>query len=1175
MPGAVVADALPTGSTRNLVDWHIGATLRWFGTTLANDGSFNFDADHGKGMLDLSVLVASLPAQAAFIQGWPIAGKPFTLALAMAFAPFNSPDLFPTGPSAGFVEATCGTADDVFIRHRSIAPGLIETRTSRILVSLPTLKLASAIAWPIDGLSATFPAPLAQNAFAPHPRHAADWRQDIKVDGANAHAHTVALIVRDAELPARHLIESGGSVTLGAPWTFPALATHSLNGGSASVTWTSIDEIVVGHVSALEQEAVATLDAPPGDLAFAARYRGSLPVGQEEFAVSAGLFSKAMARAGIPSLELLIGLRLAQKARGAAAPAAASDLFISGAALIEVAVDDDITLGHRVATPWIAPLFDAKALGVLGAIPQAPWNGQASSYDLAPYSATPLDRDAVIPFSTSDASVTWIKRYRERIAASLPGRQVPRFEPVSQAIIADANLPVDGDDPAPWLSRPIWLRTLTAWKAILAAAPKLPLADRAVTVMPMLVGDASTSLRATTVRFALHRSVDDQPVGAEPVAATGQTWQAGNSYEVIVLTRNAVAVVAVANDDAKVLSESQPIDGKESNRLAQLALSVPDEPLAAALGQLTDVSASLLTDDQKRYRTHNVTGFLKLPGYLDTVQQPHRLRDRLRTVFPSATLAWPRVAVRADWNDKPQPAALALGDQRPLQDAPYSWAGDVRSFSVTGAAPAFAADAPFRNASVLTIGQRALFRRPTDEDMTAPPDRALIPVPPRARVPNAHSVELGLQPLRLLGTDLKLESAIAPIQPSHFEIVTTGRRPGVLFFQYDGLSFADGDQSFDAHQPRFGRPADRGPVVFRQTRAPRSTAYQPIDDLSRRRQTFIGSDYIDDASHLMPFALAKGSMTALRILSDDGSAPAVETILLRLARTDASSFSLSGSWDGTLRLTATLYAVDGAAAVTRLAGVGLTTTSTRISLVIESKRFTFPSPAVGAAVPNPHFKPHRTSAFDVPITLSLEADSSALVRSVLKSADADSTACLIISLPVPGPSVPSGIPSDLSDGPPRLVSIPVPVAATRQPSLRIETATLAFGDPAYDREISSKTASDNQQTDGKSYLLALDRLEYDLAASIYFAAGHVVTTALKDKVGADPVWDPTPEPMTLQLGVLRKSTPAAIRPSAARRCGVYDAQGFLAAATSVRIRASLRDRAGGFTGSRSQQTGRL
>src|SRR5690349_9632793 len=100
----------------------------------------------------------------------------------------------------------------------------------------------------------------------------------------------------------------------------------------------------------------------------------------------------------------------------------------------------------------------------------------------------------------------------------------------------------------------------------------------------------------------------------------------------------------------------------------------------------------------------------------------------------------------------------------------------------------------------------------------------------------------------------------------------------------------------------------------------------------------------------------------------------------------------------------------------------------------------------------------------------------------------------------------SAIISDLQRGPPRLLSIPVPIAAYRQPSLRIATVTLAFGDPAYDREISSKTASAGQQVDSQSYLLALDRLEYDLAASIYFAAGLVVKTSLNDPVGKDPVW---------------------------------------------------------------------
>lgn len=1140
LPGAVVATPLPAGLTRDLVDWQVGSTLRWFGAKLSpkeltGDDQFSFDADHNKGTLNLAISIKHLPEQAEFIQGWSVAGAPFTLATAVAFALPKSPALFPDTPSAGFAEVTCGAPGGLFIRHRSRTPGRVETQTSRIVVSLPNLKLTSAIAWPLDGLTATFPDP-----FAPSSRAAADWRQDIKVEAANEHTHHVTLAVRDAELSAVNLFESGGAVTLGAPWTFPAIATHTLDGGR-SLTWTSVDEIVVGHRSALEREAAGTLDTPPGELGFVARYRGSARPNLQPFTVSAGVFSKAMARAGVPTLELLISLRLAQKANaasGSSSAAAASDLFISGAAIVEIGAEEDSTRGHRVVTPWISPLFDAKALGVLGSIPQAPWSGRVSPYDLAPHAANRLSLGTPIPCGTNNASIAWIKRFRERIAGSMPQQQISSFEPVSQSVIEDTDLPADGADPAHWLSRPIWLRTLAAWKGVLATTRKKPVADRAVTVTPIVVGDPGGSLRTTAVRLALRRSVNDEQVAS--VAATDTTWQPGSSYEVIVLTRNSVAVVAVANDEAKTLHESQqPMAGDERNRLAQLALSVPDEPLAAALGELTDVSADLLPDNQQSLRTHRVGGFLELPGYLDAVQQPHRLRDRTRMVFASAALAWPRASVRAGWNGAVQTAALELGDQRPLQDAQYSWAGDVRSFSVTGAAPAPGANGAFRNASVLTTGQRALFRRPTDEDLTAPPDRALTPVPPRARVPNPQSVELGLNSLRLRKADSTPEAAIAPIQPSHFEIVTTGRRPGVLFFQYDGLSFADGNQSFDAWQSRFGRPADRGPVVFRQARAPRSTMYQPMDDLSRRRQTFIGSDYIDEARHLLPFALAKGSMTALRTLGSNGPAATVDTILLRLARTDASTFSISGGWNGVLKLTATLYAVDNNAAVAQLATVGLTKPEARFVLAIDGKSFAFAVTTVGAASLNPYFKPQTNpakSAYDVSITLSLSPSNTTLAQGALQSADAESSASLIISLPVislpvPAPAAPGAPISDLECGPPRLLSLPVPIAAYKQPSLRVDTATLAFGDPAYDREISSKTASASQQVEGEPYLLALDRLEYDMSASIYFAAGHVVTTSLKDQVGKDAAWDPADEQMVLQLGVLRKATPAAVHPS--------------------------------------------
>jgi hypothetical protein len=69
--------------------------------------------------------------------------------------------------------------------------------------------------------------------------------------------------------------------------------------------------------------------------------------------------------------------------------------------------------------------------------------------------------------------------------------------------------------------------------------------------------------------------------------------------------------------------------------------------------------------------------------------------------------------------------------------------------------------------------------------------------------------------------------------------------------------------------------------------------------------------------------------------------------------------------------------------------------------------------------------------------------------------------------------------------------------------LKIETTTVAFGDPAYDRQLASQTASDTKvvlDAPDTRFLLALDRRYYDLGSSALLAAGAISSdTALFEK----------------------------------------------------------------------------
>ena len=76
----------------------------------------------------------------------------------------------------------------------------------------------------------------------------------------------------------------------------------------------------------------------------------------------------------------------------------------------------------------------------------------------------------------------------------------------------------------------------------------------------------------------------------------------------------------------------------------------------------------------------------------------------------------------------------------------------------------------------------------------------------------------------------------------------------------------------------------------------------------------------------------------------------------------------------------------------------------------------------------------------------------------------------------------------------RAFSLPLLLARDDGPKLRLPLRTIAFGDPAYDRQLASPTKSVALHSNTREWLLAVDRTEYDLRSTVYFAAGVVSST---------------------------------------------------------------------------------
>ena len=1173
-----ISPGASTAPQRQLIEWELGKSLRWFGVRLDLAGAAHpFDVDHANGQLRLSVKGRAPSEGAEFLRHWPMPDAQLTLHLACrsesrAQPGGNHHGLWePLMLVAGFAETLCEKASLTTIRHRMINTGasIRPAWQSRLLVTSADLALttfSSAIEWPLDNLADDR---LDPPHFQPASHRASDWSRKITISSAPRYRHKIRISLCDVELDDALLGTNKDYNKLVGAWTFPAVVDHSLVRGETEIHWTAVDEVVIGDLELFVVEAKKAVVSKPGGkdevmsagYAFVARYRDAvqaLSKQSKSYAPSSGVFNNALARTGLPTWEMVNAL-FKHITAPPNPPNVPIGLFISGASVVDVATTlatmEAQAEGHTIVTPWLAQLGTGAAhasLGPLDLIPQAPASGTGtatvSTFDLAPQLPRKLDTRPPVRLPAGVASVALLARALDtqmrEPKAKESSRLVDDYTPVSQAITASFEHKYDPNIlPADYLKSPIWLRTIIAWKAVKDAykdktylqsqnGDKLELADN-ISTMVLLTPRRGVVADRRVIRVIPMRITDNAVSDQQKVP------QARKRFDLLVLSRDGLHTLELPDIDIDI--DQPEAVSQLGPRLLQIALTATAAPLAVAVAEVVDPDPLVGAD----LRLHGSLDFIDLPRFLDEPSASRPLRLREQTLFGSPAMAWPRPAERLGIAH----AAPHLGDQRPLQDADHAWAGDVRSLSV--AARAWKADETFGKASVFAIGQKALFRRQKDEALMAPPDRAQIPVPPRARIPVPQSIEQALQSLRLKDNHGKLEGAISAIQPPHLEIVTTGRRPGVLFFQHDGLIFGDGDDRFDHAHHRFGRPGDRGPVVWRQMRAPRSTKFGEFwsydkPQLDRRRRTFLAENFFQKPTpgdwknaQLQPFVVARGPMLVLR--HDDPITGSLIGVLLTPidivdGKHSGNAFVLDANWKGVLPLLASSHSTiqsNGTLTQIDLSAVliaqGLLTTSARVTLVVGEQNFRFEKityVSTGAV----------TGAAQSLLTLTLLKSELAGAQQALRMASGDVRTLLVVELNsephfhdaaldskvVKEIVLNTKIADALVSGPPRILTMPMPVAPVDRPFLPITTATIAFGDPAYDREIASKTESARLRDKDGTILLAADRNEYDIGSSIQFACGRVASTD-----GSDPEWaaDSQALDISISFGLIRKAAP--------------------------------------------------
>jgi hypothetical protein len=1063
------------------------ASLAWFGASAPVDPS-TLAVDHRLGTLRLGF--GGLELENPPIRGLILDELKATGMLGVTFASRNAEaggdEAYGRALGAAYFEIEASNEEGASLRHRIQLPAPAEgdgPGSTPILVTLPTVARVSTIGWPVGSVR-----PLLGDQ--PFPGEDRGHPLTVRLaPGLATLEHRVEIRIVDAPLPTRAIAAPG--FVLASPWRFKALTEHSVKTADTNpVKWTTIDDVNVVDLRALSERlkdgGLGTVEHRR-TYAFSARYKSArrTPVNEDPNIRSAGI---------VPTGEFgAIGQLVAAAAPGR------GELVVLGSAASEVPVPAGATSGVALTLPWIAPLFAGADIAPLNAIPQAPASGtrqvKIAAFDVA--AALPFRLDTARGRATLGFGTGSVSEVAAVLGTSFGAGALEATRSADRAFASNLYpAPPATDAPLFWRSlmalARLWFRTPPGREQLEAAT------------LVTTAGGAPARLVA-----ALRQA--DPPTPAAEAA------------DLIVIGRNSVALLALPRPDARRLAEAP--GGDFLHALGRMALTAMAEPLIT-------VAATRAGEGPWHGAFHG----LAAPVAFET-PRGRLLRTMKRTIFASAALGWPVPPVRRFLR------ALRTGEEVVLQDPACGWAGRVRSLGgpiaaeppedVTAEGSTLAETSTF-----LVLGRRALFERRGGPAEASPADRALTPVPPRARSPIAAPIQIALHANRISPPGpAGGKEHFAALLPGRFETLSTGARPGILFMEYESLLTAVRGGPFDPSHQRFGRLAGHGPVVWRQGRAPRSTGLPRTADLDRSRRTFVGVNLVrpgavdNPAAELRPFALRSGPAALFRYSDKSGRPVAIITT----CQTPALG-RLSADFDGAVELrfvrpregddpdeTPLVEVLVGEGLLPPAGGDGDEPHGLSASLRLAGTVLDFATGEWWS----------EDDALADAIVLRLQASEGLeALRSVLASANADSLAELALKFARPrdaGSAGPSPFPlatgSDsrpLEPGPPRLLILAVAPIPPDRPWLPVTTATLAFGDAAYDRELAGPAKSRGGTIDPQ-WLLAADRHEYDLSATVHFAFGKPNPDFAKlDRLLDVPPFQEPPQEGRLMLSVRPK-----------------------------------------------------
>jgi hypothetical protein len=504
-----------------------------------------------------------------------------------------------------------------------------------------------------------------------------------------------------------------------------------------------------------------------------------------------------------------------------------------------------------------------------------------------------------------------------------------------------------------------------------------------------------------------------------------------------------------------------------------------------------------------------------IPFGLDADAVPGKALTKEGTdLSSSAALGWPSDTAISNLHK----LSPVLGDELPVLGHGSGFAGRFQAFGW----PAFAAkvipeaqvsreagleapEVPPPEALYLSFANHITYDRGTAKHLPdgtkvagrgsiafdGPTARHLIPAVARRRAPGKEVTAAVLARLARQGLDTSLESQArdteplsAPILPPAIERGTVGRRPGVLEAAIASITVPGDRQLFDPDHPRFGRPANSGPVAAHQLRNPRSpvlpadevpknTAAMVRQTLDYRRRTYVSLADLDKEHGRLPlFDAYRGGADVVRFETGPRHDKTVFTL--------GNEAYLGPGWNGKLTVEVIATALNGTGAGPRVAATGklqIGDLNFRLMFLIDPRTRKF----------------EEELTFDVATrTIDIEVDRVADARDALMQATPDTPIRAVLELERREREVRK----DLPLGPRGQMVLPLALDPGVRRVVPVETTTIVFADPSYDRQLASQTMSAARNTPGleKPFLVSADRREYDLGLTLYLAGGTVDPT---------------------------------------------------------------------------------